>query len=97
MDYAAEIARIGLKINAIKLRPDNPFTWASGFKMPIYNDNRMFLFYPEYRDLLAKGFEQIMQSKNISCDINCGDLYRGDFSGNIVSRFTAKTDDLCEG
>ena len=54
MYYGREIAETGLKIKAIKLNPDEPFTWASGFRMPIYNDNRMFLFYPEHRNLLAK-------------------------------------------
>ena len=44
MDFGEKIAEAGLKINAIKLRPNDPFTWASGFRMPIYNDNRMFLF-----------------------------------------------------
>ncbi len=72
MDYEKQIARAGLYIKAIKLRPDNPFTWASGFRMPIYNDNRMFLFFPEYRELLAKGFEQILQSEKIICDVIAG-------------------------
>ncbi|MDP4039831.1 MAG: hypothetical protein Q8P57_04615 [Candidatus Pacearchaeota archaeon] len=72
MTYEKQIARAGLKINAIKLRPDNPFTWASGFRMPIYNDNRMFLFYPEHRDLLARGFEEILQSEEIPYEVIAG-------------------------
>ncbi len=72
MDYKKQIAKAGLDIKAIKLRPDNPFTWASGFRMPIYNDNRMFLFYPEYRGLLAKGFEQILQLEEIPYDVIAG-------------------------
>jgi len=56
MDYGKEIAKTGLKINAIKLNPDNPFEWASGFRMPIYNDNRMFLFSFEHRKLITKAF-----------------------------------------
>jgi orotate phosphoribosyltransferase len=56
MDYGKEIAKAGLNINAIKLRPNDPFTWASGYRMPIYNDNRMFLFDDKDRKLITKGF-----------------------------------------
>lgn len=38
-----------LKIKAVKLQPANPFTWASGWKSPIYNDNRKTLSYPVVR------------------------------------------------
>jgi len=72
MAYEKQIASAGLDINAIKLRPDNPFTWASGFRMPIYNDNRMFLFHPEHRGLLARGFEEILLSEEIPYDIIAG-------------------------
>jgi orotate phosphoribosyltransferase len=42
-----------LQINAIKLNPENPFTWASGWKSPIYCDNRIALSYPRVRDFLS--------------------------------------------
>ena len=57
MDYGSEIAKAGLEIKAIKLRPEDPFTWASGFRMPIYNDNRMFLFDPSAT--LANHFKRV--------------------------------------
>ena len=60
MDYGIEIAKAGLEIKAIKFNFDNPFTWASGYRMPIYNDNRMFLFDPDLRELVRKGFENIL-------------------------------------
>lgn len=41
-----------LKISAIKLQPDNPFTWASGWNSPIYTDNRVTLSYPEIRTFI---------------------------------------------
>ncbi|MCH5346904.1 MAG: orotate phosphoribosyltransferase [Muribaculaceae bacterium] len=41
-----------LKISAIKLQPEIPFTWASGWKSPIYTDNRLTLSYPEIRTLI---------------------------------------------
>ena len=42
-----------LQINAIKLNPENPFTWASGLKSPIYCDNRIALSFPKVRDFLS--------------------------------------------
>lgn len=50
-----EIAKDLLKINAVKLSPDNPFTWASGIKSPIYCDNRLTISYPDIRKQIAKG------------------------------------------
>ena len=51
---AASTAQHLLQINAIKLNPENPFTWASGWKSPIYCDNRLALSYPEVREYLAR-------------------------------------------
>jgi len=50
---AATTAKFLLQINAIKLNPENPFIWASGWKSPIYCDNRLALSYPEVREFLA--------------------------------------------
>jgi len=51
-----------LQINAIKLNPESPFTWASGWKSPIYCDNRTILSYPEVRRFVAqKMAEQIRE------------------------------------
>jgi orotate phosphoribosyltransferase len=47
-----EVARALLSIRAVFLRPDEPFTWASGIKSPIYCDNRLTLSYPEVRTLV---------------------------------------------
>ena len=41
-----------LEISAIKLQPNNPFTWASGWNSPIYTDNRKTLSYPEIRSII---------------------------------------------
>lgn len=65
MDNERLIAKAGLQIKAIKLRPNNPFQWASGFRMPIYNDNRMFLFFPEYRRLITDEFADLMFEEDI--------------------------------
>ena len=85
MDYEKKIAKAGLKINAIKLNPNNPFTWASGFKMPIYNDNRMFLFYPSSRKLIAQGFENLLNIGEISCDIVAGTSTAGISPGTTLA------------
>ncbi|MDN6280399.1 MAG: orotate phosphoribosyltransferase [Psychroflexus sp.] len=60
---AQKTAELLLQINAIKLNPQTPFTWASGWKSPIYCDNRIILSYPQIRNYivaeLAKPIEEI--------------------------------------
>jgi orotate phosphoribosyltransferase len=51
-----QVAECLLKIKAIKLQPNNPFTWASGWHSPIYCDNRKTLSYPEIRTLIRDAF-----------------------------------------
>jgi orotate phosphoribosyltransferase len=51
-----KIAEYLLQINAIKLQPSNPFTWASGWKSPIYCDNRKTLSFPEIRSYIRDSF-----------------------------------------
>lgn len=53
---AQKTAELLLQINAIKLNPKNPFTWASGWKSPIYCDNRITLSFPEIREFLKNEF-----------------------------------------
>lgn len=53
-----EIVKNLIEINAIKLNPANPFTWASGWRSPIYCDNRKILSYPEVRKLVCENFKQ---------------------------------------
>lgn len=52
-----------LKIKAIKLQPSNPFTWASGWKSPIYCDNRKIMSYPEIRNFIKIEFARIILEK----------------------------------
>ena len=64
-DTAQQTAKSLLQINAIKLNPKNPFTWASGWRSPIYCDNRVVLSYPDIRSFLAKKIaEQAQQIYN---------------------------------
>lgn len=55
---ALKTAESLLQIKAIKLQPENPFTWASGWKSPIYCDNRLTLSHPEIRSYLKTQFSQ---------------------------------------
>lgn len=54
MDTARKLARLLLQIKAIQLAPDEPFTWASGWKSPIYCDNRLALSFPEVRTFIKE-------------------------------------------
>ena len=62
-NYQEETAKILLNINAIKLSPNKPYTWASGLKSPIYCDNRIILSKPEVRNTIKKFLSEII-SKN---------------------------------
>ena len=52
-----------LKIKAVKLQPANPFTWASGWKSPIYNDNRKTLSYPVVRSFIKLELARVISEK----------------------------------
>ena len=80
LDYntAKKTAELLLQINAIKLNPKNPFTWASGWKSPIYCDNRIILSYPHIRVYIR---EQI--SKQINELYGKPDLIAGVATGAI--------------
>lgn len=72
MDFSKEIAKISLEIGAVKFDPKNPFLWASGYRMPIYNDNRLLLGNSRHRQLIAEGFRSILNTKNIAIDVVAG-------------------------
>lgn len=55
------IAEQLLEIKAVYLQPDNPFTWASGIRSPIYCDNRLTLSYPEIRKAIARGLTSLIK------------------------------------
>jgi orotate phosphoribosyltransferase len=61
MDYGRALANRSLEIGAIKLNTENPFQWASGYRMPIYNDNRMLLGSFTDRMLISNGIYNLMQ------------------------------------
>lgn len=62
MDMKEKIAKDLLSIGAVFLRPDEPFTWASGIKSPIYTDNRLTLTAPEVRDDIENGLAELVKT-----------------------------------
>ena len=59
MDLKKEIAKGLLSIEAVFLRPEEPFTWASGIKSPIYCDNRLTLTAPDVRTMVENGLAEV--------------------------------------
>lgn len=77
-DTAQKTAELLLQINAIKLNPKNPFTWASGWKSPIYCDNRITLSFPPIRNYIREEF-----SKNLEKQFGKPDVIAGVATGAI--------------
>lgn len=71
-DKRKAVAEKLLQINAIKLSPQQPFTWASGWKSPIYCDNRKVLSYPYARDFIKSEMCSIIFEKFPEADILAG-------------------------
>lgn len=71
-DIAKKTAEVLLKVKAIKLSPTDPFTWASGWKSPIYCDNRVTLSYPTVRVFLKEEISKIVESKYGKPDVIAG-------------------------
>jgi len=69
---AKKTAELLLQIKAIKLNPDNPFTWASGWKSPIYCDNRITLSYVAIRNYLRQNLAKIVEEKYGKPDVIAG-------------------------
>jgi orotate phosphoribosyltransferase len=71
-DTAKQVAEYLLQIKAIKLEPTNPFTWASGWKSPIYCDNRKTLSFPEVRTYIKKAFAEVVKEKYPEVEVIAG-------------------------
>ena len=70
--YKSETAELLLKLKAIKLQPNAPFTWASGWKSPIYCDNRIILSNISSRNKIANYFSQLITEKYKDVDVIAG-------------------------
>jgi orotate phosphoribosyltransferase len=73
MDSAQiEVTKKLLEINTIKIQPENPFTWASGWKSPIYCDNRKILSYPETRTFVRDKFVELVREMYPNAEVIAG-------------------------
>ena len=66
------VAEALIQVKAVKLQPENPFTWASGWKSPIYCDNRVTLSYPEVRTLIKTELAEAIRSSFEVPDVIAG-------------------------
>ena len=71
-ELKVEVAKNLLKIKAVFLKPNDPFTWASGIKSPIYCDNRLTLSYPETRKVVEQGLAETIKQYFPTCEVIMG-------------------------
>jgi orotate phosphoribosyltransferase len=76
-EISKAIAKDLLKIEAVFLRPNEPFTWASGIKSPIYCDNRMTMSYPAVRKEIAKGLATQIKERFPEVEVIAGTATAG--------------------
>jgi len=75
-----------LQIKAIKLQPKNPFTWASGWKSPIYCDNRITLSYPSIRTYIRQKLSKLIQEEFGAVEMISGVATAGIPQGALVAQ-----------
>lgn len=84
-ETALEVAEFLLQIKAIKLEPSKPFTWASGWKSPIYCDNRKILSYPKTRNYIRQQFVKVITDVYGAPDVIAGVATGGIGHGVLVA------------
>ncbi len=85
-DSAPKVAEFLLSIKAVKLQPKKPFTWASGWKSPIYCDNRITLSYPKIRTHIRQEFVRIVEDVYGKPDVIAGVATGGIALGALVAQ-----------
>ena len=90
VDMAAQTAEFLLKVKAVKLNNEHPFTWASGRKSPIYCDNRVTLSYPEIRTFIRQRFVDIINENWGDVDVIAGVATGGIAQGALVAHELGK-------
>ncbi len=85
-EVALQTAELLLKINAVKLSPKEPFTWASGIKSPIYCDNRITLSYPEIRTFIRQNFTRAIEEHFNGVEAIAGVATGGIAQGALVAQ-----------
>ena len=84
-NFSSKIAEYLLKIKAVRLSIQEPFTWSSGLQSPIYCDNRLILSYPEIRTAVKKAFVQMIQEKYPAVQAIAGVATAGISHGALVA------------
>ena len=84
------VAKSLLDIKAVMLRPENPFTWASGWKSPIYCDNRKVLSYPEIRENICKWMADIIRKNYPEVEVIAGVATGAIAHGYLVAHILGK-------
>ena len=85
MTDAKAVAEKLLQVNAVKLNPENPFTWASGWKSPIYCDNRKILSFPFIRDYIKSELCNVVFEKFPDAELLAGVATAGIAWGAMVA------------
>lgn len=85
-DAEFKVAEFLLQIKAVKLQPENPFTWASGLKSPIYCDNRKTLSYPKIRTYIRQQFVETINKHFAKPDVIAGVATGGIAVGALVAQ-----------
>ena len=86
LPISAKVAEFLLKINAVQLQPEDPFTWASGWKSPIYCDNRKILGHPEARNFIRDAFVELITNSETKPDTIAGVATGGIAIGALVAQ-----------
>lgn len=84
------VAKSLLDIKAVMLRPENPFTWASGWKSPIYCDNRKVLSYPDIRENVCKWMADIIRKNYPEVEVIAGVATGAIAHGYLVAHILGK-------
>jgi orotate phosphoribosyltransferase len=85
-DIAYKTAELLLKIKAVKLSPNDLFTWASGIKSPIYCDNRITLSYPEIRTFIRQHFVKSIEESSFEPEAIAGVATGGIAQGALIAQ-----------
>jgi len=86
-DTAKKTAELLLQIKAIKLQPNDPFTWASGWQSPIYCDNRTTLSFPEIRNYISENLAKIIEQEYGKPDVIAGVATGAIAIGMLVAQY----------
>ncbi len=84
-DKALKVAEFLLQIKAVKLQPQNPFTWSSGWQSPIYCDNRKILSHPKVRTYIRQVFVETIMEKYGKPDVIAGVATGGIAIGALIA------------